>query len=63
MALEALSEYALRIPDNPITIVNAQFTVPGRSEMENLHLDKNENKVETELKVNSLNLWLGNMAR
>ncbi|KAK9960652.1 hypothetical protein ABG768_008497 [Culter alburnus] len=50
MALEALSEYALRIPDTPITIVSAQFTVPGRSEMEKLHLDKHEKKVETELK-------------
>ncbi|XP_067305139.1 complement C4-B [Pseudorasbora parva] len=50
MALEALSENALNMPKKDITIVNAQFTVPGRSEMEKLNLDKNENKVETELK-------------
>ncbi|XP_039530527.1 complement C4-B [Pimephales promelas] len=50
MALEALSEYALKIPETPITTVNAQFTVSGRSEMEKLLLEKNENKVETELK-------------
>lgn len=56
MALEALSEYALNIPETPITTVIAQFTVPGRSEMERLQLDKTEKKVETELKVNSLNL-------
>ncbi|KAK7147686.1 hypothetical protein R3I94_010263 [Phoxinus phoxinus] len=50
VALEALTEYALTIPQTPITAVNAQFTVPGRSEMERLQLDKNEKKVETELK-------------
>lgn len=56
MALEALTEYALSIPETPITTVNAQFTVPGRPEMEKLQLVKNKKKVETELKVNSLNL-------
>ncbi|KAK7157442.1 hypothetical protein R3I93_008812 [Phoxinus phoxinus] len=50
MALEALAEYALNIPETPITTVNALFTIPGRSEMERLLLDKNEKKVETELK-------------
>ncbi|XP_058603327.1 complement C4-B isoform X1 [Onychostoma macrolepis] len=50
MALEALSEYALSIPEAPFTAINAQFTVQGRSEMEKLILDKNENKVEKELK-------------
>uniref|UniRef100_A0A672KKA6 Complement C4-like n=1 Tax=Sinocyclocheilus grahami TaxID=75366 RepID=A0A672KKA6_SINGR len=51
MGLEALSEYALSIPEVPVSKINAQFTVQGRSEMEKLLLEKNENKVETELKV------------
>ncbi|XP_048008850.1 complement C4-B-like isoform X9 [Megalobrama amblycephala] len=50
VALEALTEYALSIPETPITTVNAQFTVPGRPEMEKLQLVKNKKKVETELK-------------
>ncbi|KAK2903268.1 hypothetical protein Q8A67_007981 [Cirrhinus molitorella] len=50
MALEALSEYALSIPEAPITTVNAVFTVKGRSEMEKMLLDENEKKVEKELK-------------
>uniref|UniRef100_A0A673NCW8 Complement C4-like n=1 Tax=Sinocyclocheilus rhinocerous TaxID=307959 RepID=A0A673NCW8_9TELE len=50
MGLEALSEYALSIPEVPVSKINAQFTVQGRSEMEKLLLEKNENKVETELK-------------
>ncbi|XP_073703933.1 complement C4-B [Garra rufa] len=49
VALEALSEYALSIPEAPLTTINALFTVQGRSEMEKLLLHKNE-KVETELK-------------
>ncbi|KTF88988.1 hypothetical protein cypCar_00038722 [Cyprinus carpio] len=52
MALEALSEYALSRPEAPISKINAQFIVQGRSEMEKLLLGKKkENKVETELKV------------
>lgn len=51
MALEALSEYALSIPETPFSTINALFTVQGRSETEKLLLDKNE-KVETDLKVN-----------
>uniref|UniRef100_A0A8C2F497 Complement 4B (Chido blood group) n=1 Tax=Cyprinus carpio TaxID=7962 RepID=A0A8C2F497_CYPCA len=50
MALEALSEYALSVPESPFRTVNALFTIQGRSEMEKLTLDKSE-KVETELKV------------
>uniref|UniRef100_A0A8C1U0V1 Complement 4B (Chido blood group) n=1 Tax=Cyprinus carpio TaxID=7962 RepID=A0A8C1U0V1_CYPCA len=50
MALEALSEYALSVPEAPFRTVNALFTIQGRSEMEKLTLDKSE-KVETELKV------------
>ncbi len=53
MALEALSEYALSIPEAPFRTINAKFTVQGRSEMEKLTLDKNE-KVEIELKVNRM---------
>nr|BAB03285.1 complement C4-2 [Cyprinus carpio] len=49
MALEALSEYALSVPESPFRTVNALFTIQGRSEMEKLTLDKSE-KVETELK-------------
>ncbi|RXN26002.1 complement C4-like protein [Labeo rohita] len=49
MALEALSEYALSIPETPFSTINALFTVQGRSETEKLLLDKNE-KVETDLK-------------
>uniref|UniRef100_A0A8C1U1I6 Complement 4B (Chido blood group) n=1 Tax=Cyprinus carpio TaxID=7962 RepID=A0A8C1U1I6_CYPCA len=49
MALEALSEYALSVPEAPFRTVNALFTIQGRSEMEKLTLDKSE-KVETELK-------------
>lgn len=50
VALEALSEYALSLPETPITTINAQFTVTGRSEMEKMNLEKSENKVEAELK-------------
>lgn len=53
MALEALSEYALSVPESPFRTVNALFTIQGRSEMEKLTLDKSE-KVETELKVNRM---------
>lgn len=51
MALEALSEYKLSIPEPPITNVNAQFTVSGRSETEKLLFDNKEKGVEAELKV------------
>ncbi|XP_073728066.1 complement C4-B isoform X2 [Misgurnus anguillicaudatus] len=50
VALEALSEYALSIPKQPLTKVNVQFTVAGRSEMEKLNFDNSEKKIETELK-------------
>lgn len=40
MALEALSEYALSRPEAPISKINAQFIVQGRSEMEKLLLGK-----------------------
>ncbi|XP_065117363.1 complement C4-A-like [Paramisgurnus dabryanus] len=50
VALEALSEYALSIPEPPITKVNVQFTVTGRSEMEKLNFDNSEKKIEAELK-------------
>ncbi|XP_077065348.1 complement C4-like [Siphateles boraxobius] len=50
VALEALTEYALNMPQTPISTVNAQFTIPGRSEMERLQLGKKKKKVETDLK-------------
>ncbi|KAI7806480.1 putative complement C4 [Triplophysa rosa] len=50
VALEALSEYRLSIPEPPITSINAQFTVTGRSETEKLLFDNNEKGVEAELK-------------
>lgn len=55
MALEALSEYTLNIPQPPVTTINAQFTVTGRSEIENLLFDNKETKVEAELKVKVFN--------
>ncbi|XP_052000318.1 complement C4-like [Xyrauchen texanus] len=61
VALEALSEYAMSIPEPPMTKINAQFTIPGRSEMEKLLLENSEKKVEAELKKlvgNSINVKL-----
>lgn len=63
VALEALSEYALSLPETPITTINAQFTITGKSEMEKMNLEKSENKVEAELKVSCLNLKLTNKGR
>ncbi|XP_060777748.1 complement C4-B isoform X2 [Neoarius graeffei] len=50
IALEALSEYALRLPPLPVDTVNAQFTSVKRNEKENLALNKNGEKVEKDLK-------------
>uniref|UniRef100_A0AAZ3SDX2 Complement 4B (Chido blood group) n=1 Tax=Oncorhynchus tshawytscha TaxID=74940 RepID=A0AAZ3SDX2_ONCTS len=50
VALEALSEYALSRPQPPITEVEVQFTIPGKSDIQKLSLDNKGDKVETELK-------------
>uniref|UniRef100_A0A8K9V2C3 Complement 4B (Chido blood group) n=1 Tax=Oncorhynchus mykiss TaxID=8022 RepID=A0A8K9V2C3_ONCMY len=50
VALEALSEYALNRPQPPITEVEVQFTIPGKSDIQKLSLDNKGDKVETELK-------------
>lgn len=51
MALEALSEYALRKPPVPLTAVNVRFTSLKRNEKEDLILNKKGDKVEKDLKV------------
>uniref|UniRef100_UPI003AB09B23 complement C4-B n=1 Tax=Centroberyx gerrardi TaxID=166262 RepID=UPI003AB09B23 len=50
VALEALSEYELKKPPRTFTEVAAQFTVPGRTEKEDLSLENRREKVEKELK-------------
>ncbi|KAF5901104.1 complement C4-like, partial [Clarias magur] len=49
-ALEALSEYALRLPSVPLNNLNVQFTSHMRNEKESLSLTRKGEKVETDLK-------------
>ncbi|XP_017326706.1 complement C4-B [Ictalurus punctatus] len=50
IALEALSEYATRLPPVPLNTISVQFTSRNRNEKESLVLNKKGEKVETDLK-------------
>lgn len=57
--MEALSEYALRLPPPPLDTVSVQFTSVKRNEKENLALNKKGEKVEKDLKVYlSVDCWI-----
>ncbi|XP_076594325.1 complement C4-B [Chaetodon auriga] len=50
MALEALAEYELKTHSSPDANLVAEFTVPGKTEILKLTLEKKKDKVETNLK-------------
>nr|AIA08678.1 complement component 4 [Miichthys miiuy] len=50
MALEALAEYELKRSVSPEANLIAEFTVPGRSDIVRLALERKKDKVETDLK-------------
>ncbi|XP_070823248.1 complement C4-B [Chaetodon trifascialis] len=50
MALEALAEYELKTHSSPDANLIAEFTVPGRTEILKLTLEKKKDRVETNLK-------------
>uniref|UniRef100_A0A4W4FUD4 Complement 4B (Chido blood group) n=1 Tax=Electrophorus electricus TaxID=8005 RepID=A0A4W4FUD4_ELEEL len=54
MALEALSVYTVQKPASAFDGISAQFTSPLRNTMEKVVLNKKDEKVEAELKVNSV---------
>lgn len=53
-ALEALAEYELKRPVRPEVNVVAEFSVPGKNEIVKLEMEKGEDRVETELRVQSV---------
>lgn len=50
-ALEALAEYELKRAVIPESNLVAEFTVPGKTDILKLTLEKKENKAEIDLKV------------
>lgn len=52
-ALEALAEYSLKRPASPEVNAVGEFSVDGRNEIIKLELEKGEDRVETNLKVQS----------
>lgn len=55
--MEALSEYALRTPPEPLNDVIVHFTSEKRHEKETVVLNKKGEKIETDLKVYKLGLF------
>lgn len=52
-ALDALAEYSLKSSVSPDVNAVGEFSVEGRNEVIKLELEKGENRVETDLKVQS----------